>query len=218
MPLKLSNPSKLNSQAFPLPVKDTVCIGRKDQETGELLEKCSKCYADNRGFYAMPDTIRVREDNLKIIQENIEVFIFFMVGKLNRKKNKDFRWFDSGDIQSEKMGKDILDIIKKTKHITHWLPSKEYKWWKNILKTKVLPSNVALRISTPFDNIKPITKFPCTSTTYTKTSSLAYTGFKCPAHIHKETYGKYECGSCRACFNPAIKNVAYPKRYETKEI
>ena len=38
MDLKLSNPSKLNSQAFPLPVNDTVCLGRKDQTTGKLLE------------------------------------------------------------------------------------------------------------------------------------------------------------------------------------
>ena len=71
MELKLSNPSKLNSQAFPLPVNDEVCKGRKDLKTGKLLDKCSKCYADNRGFYAMPDTQRVRDDNLKIIKENL---------------------------------------------------------------------------------------------------------------------------------------------------
>ena len=175
---------------------------------------CNKCYS-LRGYYNMPTTRKAMARRL--IFMNSPKFIPNMVRLLDHSHSY-FRWFDSGDIQSEQMGKNILDVIRKTKHIVHWLPSKEYKWWKNILKTKVLPSNVALRISTPFDDTKPITKFPCTSTTYTKTSSLAYTGFKCPAHIHKETYGKYECGTCRACFNPAIKNVAYPKRYETKEV
>ena len=128
MPIKLSNPSKLNSQAFPLPVNDEVCIGRKDKDTGELLAKCSKCYADNRGFYAMPDTIRVRVDNLNIIKENIEVFIFFMIGKLNRKKNKEFRWFDSGDIFSIEFLKALIEVCKKTPNTTHWIPTTTWNY------------------------------------------------------------------------------------------
>lgn len=186
--------------------------------TGGVLAKipntpCNKCYA-LRGFYNMPYTRDAMEERLKMMTS--AKFIPRMVRLL--KDEHYFRWFDSGDIQSEKMGHDILTIAEQTPKVRHWLPSKEYKWWRNITRERPIPSNVTLRISTPVDDRPPIPRWNYTSTTYTYEASPAIAGFRCIAHENKETYGKYECGTCRACWNPGINNIAYPKRYESKGI
>ena len=208
--LKLSNPSKLNSQAFPLPVNDEVCKGRKDLKTGKLLEKCSKCYADNRGFYAMPDTQRVREENLKIIKENMEVFIFFMIGKLNRKKNKEFRWFDSGDIFSIEFLKALIEVCKKTPNTTHWIPTTTWNYpnkeFLSLLQVLQALPNVRLRASnvgsipTLPKGLYPLQSVVVKEIKEKSTKELFY----CPASKQK---GK--CGNCKACYNPNISTIAY---------
>jgi hypothetical protein len=209
MDLKLSNPSKLNSQAFPLPVNDTVCLGRKDQTTGKLLEKCSKCYADNRGFYAMPDTIRVREDNLKIIQDNIEVFIFFMIAKLNRKKNKDFRWFDSGDILSIEFLKALIEVCKQTPKTRHWIPTTTWNYPNDeflaLLQVLQALPNVILRASNP-GSVPVLSKglYPLQSVVVNELKKSTKELFYCPA---SKQAGK--CGPCKACYNKNIETIAY---------
>lgn len=172
---------------------------------------CNKCYA-RRGFYHMPSVKKAMAERLAFMES--ADFIPRMTAMLGMEDR--FRWFDSGDIQSEKMGNDILDIIEATPWCQHWLPSKEYVMWRNVLKTRTLPKNVALRLSTPKDDTRPI-KVPkgcVTSTTYTHDDSPSNTGYQCVAHKVKEQTGSYNCGPCRACWNPEVSNIAYPKRYE----
>ena len=208
--LKLSTPSKLNSQAFPLPVKDSVCLGRKDQKTSKLLKKCVKCYADNRGFYAMPGTKKVRDDNLKIIQENIQVFIFFMIAKLNRKKNKEFRWFDSGDICSLEFLKALIEVCIKTPNTTHWIPTTTWNYpnqefLDQLQILQALP-NVRLRASNPGSiptlpkGLYPLQSVVVQEIKQKSTKELFY----CPA---SNQAGK--CGPCKACYNDKIETIAY---------
>jgi hypothetical protein len=209
MKLKLSQPSKLNSQAFPLPVNDEVCKGRIDQNTGELLKKCQKCYADNRGFYAMPDTIKLREDNLAIIKDNIEVFIFFMIGKLNRKRNKDFRWFDSGDILSVEFLKALIEVCKKTPDTRHWIPTTTWNYnnseFLELLQVLQALPNVILRASNPGAiPVLPKGLYPLQSVVVDKIKKSTKELFYCPA---SQLNGK--CGPCKACYNKNIETVAY---------
>lgn len=170
---------------------------------------CNKCYA-LKGHYKQGNVKHSMSKRLEFMQG--EDFVPRMTAILGALRL--FRWFDSGDIQSEKMGHDILDIIEATPWCQHWLPSKEYKWWHSILKTRKLPPNVALRLSTPMDDTRPLKGFDLTSTTYTHDSSPAIDGHMCPAHLNKEKYGKYECGECRACWDISVANIAYPKRGE----
>ena len=212
MELKLSNPSKLNSESFALPVRDEVCKGRIDQTTGIMLTKCQKCYADNRGFYAMPDTIRVREDNLAIIRNNPETFIFFMVGKLNRKKNKNFRWFDSGDIFSIIFLKALIEVCKKTPLTTHWIPTTTWNYQDSdkveflslLQELQALP-NVRLRASNP-GSVPVLSKglYPLQSVVVNELKKSTKELFYCPA---SKQAGK--CGPCKACYNKNIKTIAY---------
>ena len=182
-------------------------------KTGSVLAKvsgtpCHKCYA-LRGFYNMPSVKKAMAKRLKFMTDTNN-FITQMVIELDNEHY--FRWFDSGDIQSEKMGHDIIEVCEQTPWCNHWLPSKEYKMWRNILKTRVLPANVCLRLSTPMDDAKPVNGFKHTATTYNTKDSLSYVGYKCNAHKNKI----YNCEECRKCWSNEVSNIAYPKRYERK--
>mgnify|MGYP003677333525 CR=1 FL=1 len=166
MNVSLSQTSKMPSKSIGLSA--WLCI------TGSKLAQipstvCHKCYA-RRGFFNMPSVKTAMESRLEFMLS--EQFVPRMIAVLGMEDL--FRWFDSGDIQSEKMGHDILDIIEATPWCKHWLPSKEYTMWRNILKERKLPPNV------------------------------------------KEETGSYNCGSCRACWDTSVSNIAYPKRYESK--
>ena len=180
---------------------------------------CHECYA-RRGFYHMPSVKKAMNTRLEFMQST--TFVSEMVGMLENERL--FRWFDSGDIQDEKMGHDILDVCEQTPWCQHWLPSKEYTWWSAILKVRKLPSNVALRMSTPMDDRRPISGYPCSSTTFTHEDSPANVGAVCEAHLNKEKHGEYTCGIsgkhdhvCRKCWDSSVDNIAYPKRYNKKK-
>ena len=181
-------------------------------KTGSKLAKhegtvCNSCYA-LKGNYRFKSVKKSMENRLKFM--NSSEFIPKMVSLLDIYRW--FRWFDSGDIQSQKMGENIIAICELTPWCNHWIPSKEYKWWKDIKNNKDEPSNAIVRISTPSHNNKPIKNFKYTSTTFEyKNNNPGYTGFECAAHKNKKLYGKYECGDCRACWNKDISNIAYPK-------
>jgi len=210
MQVTLSQTSKMPSKS--ISISAFLCKnGSKLAEVPGTV--CNKCYA-RRGYYHMPSVKKAMADRLAFM-ESID-FVPRMIAMLGMEDR--FRWFDSGDIQSEQMAHDILDVIEGTPWVAHWLPSKEYTMWRNVLKTRTLPSNVALRLSTPKDDTRPI-KTPqgaVTSTTYTHKYSPSNTGYQCIAHKIKEQTGQYNCGPCRACWDTNVQNIAYPKRYESK--
>ena len=197
----------LLSQTTKMPCK-SISLSAKLCNTGSKLAKipgtvCSECYA-LRGFYNMPSVKKNMDARLLFMSGNH--FVSNMITYLRDEEY--FRWFDSGDIQNEIMGHCIIDVAEQTQWVEHWIPTKEYKWWRNILSTRILPRNVCLRASTPMDNTKPIPNWNQTSTTFTSKDSAAYTGVECKAHLNKE----YKCEECRACWDNNITNIAYPKR------
>jgi len=188
-------------------------------QTGSKLAEiagtvCHKCYA-LRGNYLYPAVKQKQQRVLDFM--NSPDFVQRMTGEIMAVGNKHFRWFDSGDTQSVKMCLDIIAVVTATPWVDHWIPSKEYKLWMEAIRQHgPLPSNMVLRLSTYKDDGRPTRAHTHTSTTFTSGDSPANTGFVCQADKVKEQTGHYSCGPCRACWDPAIKNIAYPKRYEGK--
>jgi len=107
------------------------------------------------------------------------------------------------EIQNIFMGLNILEICKQTPDIKHWIPSKEYKIWRQVLKIQKLPDNVVLRMSSPNVDQAPLTGFENTSTVHKNKKAF---GLECIAYKQD---GK--CLECKACYNSKIKNISYPK-------
>ena len=192
----LSNTSKLGCKSISLNAKK--CI------TGSILSKkegsvCYKCYALT-GCYQFPVVQDAMERRMKFFYH--KDFIPIMVFLLSSLRKKKFRWFDSGDVQNTIMALNILEICRLTPDIKHWIPSKEYKIWREALKIQKLPKNVCLRMSSPNIDQEPLKGFENTSTVHKDKKAF---GLECIAYKQD---GK--CLDCEACFNKKVKNVSYP--------
>ena len=160
---------------------------------------CSKCYA-LKGMYNMPnvrEAMARREDFFHAID-----FVPRMVRVLNRLRKPEFRWFDSGDVEDERMADNILDVCEATPNKMHWIPTREKKIWRAVLRRRSLPDNVTLRVSAAMIDGEAPVGFENTSTVSGAAGNVV--GHLCPAPTQD---GK--CGSCRACWSRDVKNVTY---------
>ena len=132
----LSNTSKLGVKSISLNAKKCKTGSKLAKKNGSV---CHGCYA-LKGCYQFPVVQEAMARRMKFFYH--KDFIPIMVWLLESQTKKFFRWFDSGDVQNVIMALNILEICKQTPHIKHWIPSKEYKMWREILKIEKLPKNV----------------------------------------------------------------------------
>ena len=196
----LSKPSKLPGYSINRDAR--LC------HTGSKLRKvkgstCFNCYAC-KGRYNMPNVIDAMAR--REVFFNALDFVPRMVALLQSKrvaKHPEFRWFDSGDVDSVAMGLDILDVCDATPHLRHWIPSREYGIWAKVLRLRNLPDNVTLRMSATMIDGIPAGSWENTSTVNSK-SMAGHIGHRCPAPQQGN-----KCADCRACWDRTIENVAY---------
>ena len=112
------------------------------------------------------------------------------------------RWFDSGDLQSVEMLDAICQVARATPEIKHWLPTQE----RGIVSRHKgeVPANLIIRVSASKLNGPAPKGFANTSQVFT--SDQAPLGSECYAR-HNDN----NCGDCRACWDPLVKFVSYPK-------
>lgn len=134
------------------------------------------------------------------------------------------RWFDAGDLphgatsNGEARGPVALamicEVARRTPEIAHWLPTREAKSVRAYLATGArIPANLALRLSAPMIDQRPVTLTAAereagilTSTVHRKPAEdrARAAGEICEA----DTRGQ-KCGPCRACWDRGTANVSY---------
>lgn len=128
-----------------------------------------------------------------------------------------FRWFSSGDLQSEQMLIDILEVCERTPQVYHWLPTQERDMVANVMRERPLPANLTIRVSAPM--INGPTPAGCIHTSVVvgpipdehwrkRVLNNTDTRHHCPAPTHRH----YECGSCRACWSRQVETVVYKRK------
>jgi len=126
-----------------------------------------------------------------------------------------FRWFSSGDLQSEQMLLDIMEVCRLTPEVYHWLPTQERDMVSNALGEQPCPDNLVIRISAPMINgvppqglssvvVGPVPQAHWEERVHHNTD----TRYHCPAPTHRD----YECGACRACWDSAVETVVYKRK------
>ena len=191
----LSKPSKMPGFAYGIPAQ--LC------KVGSELRKikgsvCEKCYAQ-KGAYSwgpVKKAYQRRFDTLNHPQW-MEAMVFLM----KKKKIEWFRWHDSGDLQSVEHLNKICLIALETPETNYWLPTKEKAIVKQYRKQNEIPKNLVIRVSGAMIDGERPAGFENTSTVSSDKNSAT-----CVAYLQG---GK--CLDCRACWNPEVKNIVYPK-------
>lgn len=197
----LSKPSKMPGWGYGLSAKDCITGSKLRKIAGSI---CSGCYA-LKGRYVFPNVYAAHQRRLKSIKKKLWVQAMAFLINFHSKKVPYFRWHDSGDLQSLEHLEKIAEVCRLTPSIKHWMPTREASIVKKYLeKHGPLPSNLVCRISATMINGVPH-KFHEHSSTVVTSPSLASEAL-CQAFRNKN-----QCGSCRACWNPKIKDIAYLK-------
>jgi len=167
---------------------------------GELVPACAGCYA-TQGTYNFPGTKKVRFDNKQAWQD--DAWVATMVGAL--KKQKYFRWFDSGDMYSIQLALKMYAVMVRTPHVKHWLPTRMHKFAKYqqvLTKMQALPNVMVRPSSDAVDG---------TFTAGVHGSTILPEGMAVPAGVKvctaPTTNGK--CSGCRACYSKDVAVVGY---------
>ena len=192
----LSAPGKMPCPSFSISAFE--CI------TGSKLRKlansvCSKCYA-LKGRYVFPNVQAALGRRLGVLARALADsafradFIAAMSFLIRR--YPEFRWHDSGDLQSKAHFDLVCDIARATPDTMHWLPTKEPRFAKGDA-----PANLIVRVSAPHID-QPAPKGHAHTSTVVSDKAAA----TCRAF---ERQGK--CGPCRACWDTNVANVAYYK-------
>ena len=186
----LSKPSKMPGWSIGIPAKEC--------KTGAKLRLipnsvCEGCYA-LKGCYVFKVVQEAQYKRLEAIKH--PDWVLAMATLINSKKPDVFRWHDSGDVQDVQHLEKIFEVCKLTPAKRHWMPTRE-AWIKDHMHKA--PANLVVRFSSPMVDQGPVKSWANTSTVSTKSRS-------CPAPDNIN-----ECGSCRACWNPEVKNIEYGK-------
>lgn len=184
---------------------------------GKLVDKegsvCSKCYAlrlqnfrsnvDKAWEVNYQKTLAVcSTDNWDVWDRYVEAMAYQIKAGVKRTGQPYMRWFDSGDLINTGHLSIIDRIAFETKGVTHYVPTKEASIVKDY--GSVVNGNLIVRVSSPMIDQPPLTRFSTTTTVHTK--GQPHEGFACPARDQGN-----KCGDCRACWDPTVTNVSYPK-------
>ena len=196
----LSKPSKMPCYGYSLPAKECGVGSRLRQVKGST---CASCYA-MRGNYAFPkiqDALYKRLD--AISRPDWVLHMSFLINHYGA-KTPYFRWHDSGDLQSVEHLQKIVEVVRNTPSVKHWLPTREYAIVKEFRKTNSIPNNLTVRLSAHMvegpdaPNIRGTVK--------SAVHKSEPRGHVCPAPKQDNT-----CGQCRACWDATIPLVSYHK-------
>jgi len=186
----LSKPSKMPGWSIGIPAKECK-TGKKLRQIKNSV--CEGCYA-LKGCYVFKVVQEAQYKRLEAIQH--PDWVLAMATLINSKKPDVFRWHDSGDVQDVDHLEKIFEVCRATPAKRHWMPTRE-AWIKDHMHKA--PANLVVRFSSPMIDQGPVKSWANTSTVSTKSRS-------CPAPDNNN-----ECGSCRACWDPLVKNIEYGK-------
>jgi len=186
----LSKPSKMPGWSIGIPAKECK-TGKKLRQIKNSV--CEGCYA-LKGCYVFKVVQEAQYKRLEAIQH--PDWVLAMATLINSKKPDVFRWHDSGDVQDVDHLEKIFEVCRLTPNKRHWMPTRE-AWIKDHMHKA--PANLVVRFSSPMIDQGPVKSWANTSTVSTKSRS-------CPAPDNNN-----ECGSCRACWDPLVKNIEYGK-------
>lgn len=203
--MKISVTSKLDGiRSWSLQALET-CPG-SIAAPGELVDACKGCYATT-GNYRFENVKAPRRHNKEDWQRL--AWSDDMVSEL--KKDTHFRWFDSGDMYTLALAEKILEVMKRTPWVSHWLPTRMHKFpkFRQVLSEMQTLPNVMVRFSS--DSITGDYTKKLHGSVIIPTAADIKPGMTlCRAY---ENEGK--CSGCRACYDKKVKVIAYPAHGKT---
>jgi len=215
----LSKPSKMPGWAYGLPAQECKVGSQMRKEKGST---CEGCYAFKAHYVMYKEVKTAQYNRLSAITK--EHWVPAMVRLISHYSSEVFRWHDAGDIMSLDHLSRIVKIAKELPNTAFWIPTREVhtvRRWRdghsdncatfcNLVHIKRKePENLRIRLSALMNNTKPPKYSGLSDLTTSTVHSSKHLG-KPGESIECGAYKRNgECGACRACWSPKVKNVSY---------
>lgn len=198
----LSEPSKMPGYGWGISAKRCARGSMLARQEGTV---CSKCYA-LKGHYTFKNVYEAHERRLDQMNNNsqwVEAMTYLL------KDEKEFRWLDSGDLQSVGFLSKIVEVCNATPNVKHWLPTREVRIVIMFLdKGGVIPDNLNIRISADKINELPMALIKGFTFSTTSTKDNWEGAHNCPVSFVKDLKSCEQAG-CRACWNKNVTHINY---------
>jgi len=209
-----SNTSKIPCLSIGMPTKYCITGSRASKTPGSI---CEGCYG-KKGNYKFPAAERAAERRHERLKHGmnggrsryVDAFSWLLNYELEHNtKHQDtkyFRWFDIGDIQGQDHMDIIMDIVKRTPGVKHWIPTKEVRMVMNWVLNHTVPKNAVVRISNlkidqSMDIVRRMAKIPGLAAAGVYTETPQRYAHACSAKV---------CADCRICWSE--KAVTYKRK------
>jgi hypothetical protein len=198
----LSNVEKLPCSSFNLSAGHCKTGAKLVKVKGSV---CDGCYALGGNYQRFGHIESMKPKTALINSPQWVGAMAHLISTQNKGDTEYFRWHDSGDIQSVSHLCKIVEVCNLTPTVSHWLPTREYKFVKDYLKIYGnFPVNLMVRLSAHMvDQLPPNIQGTTGSAVSDKETPK---GFLCPA----PTQGG-KCVDCRACWSKKEPLVTYHK-------
>lgn len=195
----LSSPGKMPCYSWSIPASKCH-VGKKMHNVKGSV--CSSCYA-LKGRYRFSNVQKALERRFKKLKNKYwaDAIIFI----INKRGDKYFRWFDSGDLQSTKHLDDICKIATACPNCKFWLPTREYNFVREYIESgNIIPDNLCIRLSNMMINgPAPV---DLAQGLGVNISSVKQVGYNCPSSNQGN-----QCLDCRKCWNTEVFEISYKK-------
>ena len=194
----LSKTSKMPGPSYGLPTDNCLTGAKLAKVPGSV---CSNCYA-MKGYYKTFGSTVIPAQQRRLASISDPQWVEAMVKCLE--KERWFRWFDSGDLQSTQMLLDIFEIALQTPHCSHWLATRERTFVREALALSHTPDNLVVRVSGTFPDV-PVRELYLDGVNYANVhKNEPAKGHECAA---PKQNGK--CDLCRTCWDKKVKFISY---------
>lgn len=194
--------SKMPCKSYSLPTVACKTGYKMAQIKGSI---CADCYANKGNYVQYANNVEpAQHARLDAVMractdpEYAAAWVHSMAKHIGA--DSEFRWHDSGDLQSVEHLRLIAQVCEETPECNHWLPTREYSMVKDyVARYGALPDNLVIRLSAMYVDKPVIVPVSLMAVPGVEVSNVHRSakpnGRVCPAPVQGN-----KCGTCRACF------------------
>lgn len=203
---KFSSPSKMPGWGYALPSSKCNTGGKLRFVAGSV---CFSCYAADDwawakqgGHHSNYPWRNVKSANARRFESlTNQQWVPSIVFTILKRKCKEFRWHDSGDLQSLNHFFNICKVCEHTPNTIHWLPTREYEIIDSVDFS--IPDNLCVRVSAHIVGKNAPRRFANTSIVVDDPSGHEHV---CPVTTNEN---RKNCEDCRNCWDRSIPTIVY---------
>lgn len=215
----LGHPSKMPGYSYGISAERCQTGGKLRGVPGSV---CASCYAMTDWYRTWRPLLEGHRRRWQGIHHPrwVDAMVCLISSKARKPEHRWFRFHDSGDLQGVWHLAAICEIARRTPEVRYWLPTREYGFVAEYLRSGEIPANLTVRLSAHMIDAEPVLGEHAEALAGIPVSTVSTASLRKLGMQIVEGKGVVECraveardnkcGNCRACWDRRVVSVNYP--------